>query len=682
MCDLTRLNRWTLAVLVCFFLAGPRVFASEPQKAEAGAAAAEMLRGWLSQGDAAHSAAAPLAQPPTQSGAAELRAWQDYIDATALQDPAAREKRLHALYPRTRSPLLRAVILRAIGEDPTFQSRQAQFIRKYGFYANWFNRLAYSGAQVIQGNVQASLQLLVDGVNDLFHPSEAGPLDRRAYDMLQRSRDAHADPKQTRQLENAVARALAQADLDSAQYTLKSGDPEAAAFYARQAATTCPDWTRAKKLALAAEAEAAHQRRESVASEQVGYPDRAPPFDPAQPELLRAILAGTDPSRARPKPEERLVVSVLGTVPKPGAGRSTMMRGWESLLKKDQSAPPYPQRWLRATIGAPGANPDERLAEARSNRRGQMTRFIFLGDERPRDRVYKAASWVAATWDAFQNIGLFYVFDVLIRGGQSLFKPPAPADEVLDAEGRWLRGAPNLQAPEARRIGKDMAATCLRLERFEDARRILAGVSALDPSAKQKIDMAEAHALIQTAKTLSASPERKATLARAKALAPGTRLARNAEKFATPDVKKMPPERLQLDWETLRQWTRLPPPCGLPGERQWFDGQAGNGEITAQGPLFERKKPDAPISVRYPVKQGWLTWTRRYELAPGAVPPGIKRWFDLASRQESEASEAIAQLHRLPIPFQIEGGAGPTGMDVYPKLLPIQPKPGQIELYQ
>ena len=649
--------------------------------------AADLMRSWLGRAEAPLSSARPLAQVSPAS----IVDWRQYVNIQTEKRPEEREKKLRALYGKTHSPFLRGVILRAIAEDPAFRSRQALFIRRYGFYANWFNRFVYSGVQVFRGNVQAVLQLGVDAVHDLVTSNEAGPLDRRAYDMARRAETMKAqegkgiDPEKLKKLERGVDKAMAEADLERANWAMSVGDPEAAVFYAQQAGVLLPGSKKVMALQHKAEAGVARILREGLASSQVGYPDRQPPVDSASAELLRRMLVGGEElKKAAAGEKEKLIVDAVRGLPKPGAGRSTMMRPWGELLETEgRRAPGYQRRWLTATMNTPGSNPDERLREARAGRRGQLWKYIFIGPERPREQVYKTASVLSATWNALQNIGLFYVFEVFARTGQSAIAPPVPVEELLDAQKAWLNGVPDPRSKEARKVGQSLAKTYLQTQRYDDARSVLKTVGAFEAKPERKINRAEASRLLELAKAMPEGPERKGVLDRVRTLAPNSAISKRADKFAQAHPKKKNPQAFTLDWTTLQRWIGAPLPSGIPGLAAWFDGNPANGEVMSQvGPVFERKDEKSPVVIRYPVMFPDGRRVHEVQVPLAALPEKIRLWFELASSQQREATETIRQLKRLPIPFEIQGGAGISGVDLEPKLLPLQTKPGEVELYR
>ena len=667
---------------------------------------AELLQSWLA------GEPVPAASTAPQSDA--LVDWRAYLRALSIPDAARREKSLRDVYKHTSSPLLRMIVLRNIAESPEYQGRQAAFIRRYGFYANWFNRVVYSASLLIQGNLQVVAQLVVNGVNDLadaiFSSGVANVEDRRAYDLMRRAQAMGAsssDRAKLAKLERIVTRALAQSDFDQAQYALGSGDPEAAAFYAGQAFLLRPEWTKAENLQRKAESEVARLRRDQIASSQVGYPDRNPPVELDSPELLRGVLAGSLPRTAAPPrhifdrqflsrmfhhesqaaktadaagANERLVTAVLRDLAPPQAGQATMMRSWKTYLKNEPEG--YAHRWLTALIYDPKINVDARLNQARSQWRGNVFKYIFLGSERPREQVYKTATWITEAWSAMQNIGIFYVFEVAARAGQSLWSTPVPAEEVLDAQAAWLRQAPDLQNKEARKLAWNLYKSDMAQDRFEDARRVLEKSGLLTASRTKKINHAYANWLLDTAQKMAAGTDRDNLVLRIEALAPGTATAKKAKKIAETEKKHAETQQLVLDWDAMARWTGVKPPCGLPGEPGWFDGRDANGEAAPTGLTMERRDGEPQVTLRYQV--AYPDGRRVFQIVVPfkKLPQPVQRWFELSTTQRTEASQTLKQLNRLPIPFALEGGAGPSGVDFYPKLLPIQTKPGEIELYR
>ncbi|MEN6625536.1 MAG: hypothetical protein ABFD69_04825 [Candidatus Sumerlaeia bacterium] len=653
-------HRIRASVLICLFAFSSLAFAAADQEAAA------LLRASLSN------------HPVPNTKASELADWNAYAWALTVQSADEREQALRDLYRHTDSYYLRGIILETVSENPDFRSRQAQFIRRYGYYANWFNRLMVTVGETLQGRIQAVAQLGVDAVNDLIQPAEADPLERRAYDMAMQSGSlGKRDPARFESLQRRVGRALAAGDLDRAQFAFDHDDPEAAEFYAQQALVNRPDWGAAEKLRVQAAEESAALRRRAMASAQVGYPDRTPPVRPADPELIRAILAGGAAKTANASAENRLGSELIASLPPaPDRGRAESMRAWQSALESNPEAPADMRRWAGAIVDDPGQNPDRRLDAARARRRGQLMHYIFIGSDTPRRRTYKAASWASQTYEAMQNIGVFFVFEVIGRSVQSAIAPPVPADEVRDAQAEWLGDVPDPKSEDARAVARALARADARDGRFGDARARLAAAGLLDDKARRKLDKAESRRLARMAES---TPESSATLAaRARAIDPDVKI-----KF-----KKQKPRPQQnkwlLDWSTLADWSGRPLPAGLAGSPEWFDGRPDNGEITNAGLTIERPDPGRPdrFNLRYPVRYPTQTRIFSADLTLDQFPERLRGWLLLSGAMGQETREKVARLKRLPIPMAVEGGAGVSGIDFHPTLLPIETRPGELELYR
>jgi hypothetical protein len=668
-----------LALLAaCWGFQGMKASAAAPEPPQ-------LLRDWLLTGPAGidddPASATWTAAPPDAS-------WIQYVQGTRYTAPDAREKALRALYRQSGDPLLRGVIQRAIAEDPNLLSRQARFIRHYGFYANWFNRTFYTAGRLVQGNLSAGVQYIVETIADLFRASEANPYDRQALDMMHRASAlgilSAKDRARLGALEQRVHRAEAAEDLDRARWALEEGLPDAAYEYAGSALILRPVWRPALRLQAQADHDRAEALRRGLASTQVGFPDRVPRVDPADPALVRASLTTATLENGDSEDEAALWTRLrAASRPGQGAGSIELPRGWTETLDVHASGEGSGLRlWAEALLDNPHLNPDLRLRRAQARQRGHVARYIFLGPESKREKVFKAASWAAQTYDAMSRVGFFYVFEVLGRSFQSLVAAPVPPGEVLDAQAAWLRAAPRPLTEEAKEITGDWARACLREGRFDDARRLFDQAGLMSQKLKREIDRAEGRFWARMAEDAPAGPMRRNALARAAALNP--KAARTLEIKWAKEAKKTlpPPAPLRLDWDVLRAWSRNPLPAGLPGDPVWFDGQPANGEVTARGmewaPLPGGKQARLTYQVQFPKEMR----IHQATVDPQSLPPAVAGAMKLAQDQQEQARRTIHDLERLPVPFEVEGGLGASGVDLYPKLLPMNLPQGRAELYE
>src|SRR5437899_1241052 len=134
------MKTWGSAVCLLVLLAPKLCFAQDNARA-AESDPAQSIREWLAHGASQDfKAIAPLQELRDDPKADP---WFRYLAILGLEGVQEREEALRKLLSEKIPDSLRRVILLDIQSETAFQSRQAQFIRRYGFYANWFNRLAF-----------------------------------------------------------------------------------------------------------------------------------------------------------------------------------------------------------------------------------------------------------------------------------------------------------------------------------------------------------------------------------------------------------------------------------------------------------------------------------------------------------------------------------------------------------
>ena len=63
------------------------------------------------------------------------------------------------------------------------------------------------------------------------------------------------------------------------------------------------------------------------------------------------------------------------------------------------------------------------------------------------------------------------------------------------------------------------------------------------------------------------------------------------------------------------------------------------------------------------------------------LPEKTAEWMRFALGERARARRERERLSRTAIPYEITGGAGLTGVDFYPRLLPLESTPGETRLY-
>lgn len=358
------------------------------------------------------------------------------------------------------------------------------------------------------------------------------------------------------------------------------------------------------------------------------------------------------------------------------------MKDWSRAIDRHPEAPATEQRWADAVAASPLLNPDQRLAQAQWRRRGQIGRYIFWGPETGRQHARQYAKGTAQMFDAMENLGFFYVFEVAGRTVKAVVASPAPEEAVLDARAAWLAECDDPQSPQARRLAEELAAAYVDVGRYEDARGRLKTAGLLDEKRAKKIDRSQAQTLMASAESQPPGPYRTALLEKVQSLAPDTRLATKARKALEPGKTEEAPG-IHVDWDVYLAWAGTPAPAGMPGEANWFDGNLDNGEVSSGGLTIEKPENSGEAyrvyyDVMYPGDK---------RLCSGDVPKSklgaeVVDWIELAFLQQGQSREAIDNLDKFPLAFQLEGSAGLTDVDLSPKILPLSDGDEQAVLYR
>lgn len=644
----------------------------------------------------------------------EADPWIAYLGIASDTPAERREAELRRILSGRVPEPLRQIILLDIASDLSFQSRRAGFVRRYGFYASWFNRLTYAMSRAVQGNVQATGQVLVDAVFDHVGTGEVTPAERRIYKLLRdlerEGRGTRRDRKRMEELERRINEAVAEADLEQGEFSLSQSNPDLARFYARNAHARRPESRAARRLEERAEAEMAARRRRFLASNQVGYPDRHPPFRTDSPELLRAALSRRHSDLVAQLEQHRLAMTVtsgrnggeapaegphpldpgqefmarlLASLPDQNQTATVAMRQWAETLREAGYAPDEETLWLKRLLQDPQFNPDLRLARAESSRRGNLAAFILIGPESNRARAYTFASRVSSAFDALASVGIFYVFEVFYRAGVVAFSPPPPKEEMLDAAAAYIEASP--ADASSRSVAQWLIDQYLQAGRFERARDILERYGELDRRKSEELfEMEARRAYAMASATPVGSPEREWLYRRAAEVAPGTKIAARAErKLAERKAEHGEPWEVEVPWVSIVRWFEEPAPGPFPGRPQWFDGDAANGEVAGPTVRFSGEGSDPEsVLMSYAVRQSSGTEYFQEWLLLRSFPPRVGDWVRFHLVQRERLGESDGQLGRPRIPYSIVGGVGLSGVDFYPRLRPIESQTGELELYQ
>jgi hypothetical protein len=664
-----------LCILFLLMLMGdsvPRVYAEAlPPQAAAPLEleTAHLLRAWLlGQKDY-------LVNPLENSGKdshVRLRHWGEFIRLQNLPDPGQREAGMRTLMDESQSRQLKAVILKSIADNPEYKSRQARFIQKYGFYSNWFNRIVFSANRLVQGKVVSLLQLVVDGIHDVASGGRVDSTTRRTYyyenQYRSESRLDHPDPKHLSRLRKKIEHSLAKVDYEQAVWHLKSEEPDVALFYAHQALHLDPEWGKPLKIVDRAEAELGNQLREGLTSSQFSAAKNS--FeDPAEQALARKWLARESTEIFNADTGHGLLGAVIRDLPAPEKGRGDMMQSWPNHLVEYENAPDSQRFWMAELLSCRTMNLDNRLQMAVSRNRYQKLKYIFLGPNHPGGHLYKTSSWLSQSLDALHNIGFLYLFEMLGRMVKVTLADMPAEDQLIDIMADWLKEQNKPHDDRALSISGELSGYYMNLNRYQSARDLLREFGLITSKKEAKIDRKEYDWLSGQLDPGSEDPRNQVILARLKELDP-VRFENHPVKPEDEVGKEV--RKWSLDWDMIRQITRTQLPAQLPGRVLWFDEQVSNGEVMMSGlELSTLPDDENQLLCEYPVMGQGRTILFSTRVRKDELHPKLLKWMYLSDEQIREADDAILRLERMGFPFELSTSAGLTGMDFYPRLLPI-----------
>ena len=633
-----------------------------------------ILRSWL----AGEEEVIPPCEPQhkwTGSHQRRLQHWVEYIQLSNMsrshQD--IRDAGLRSLMKKARSSPLRAIIFKSMVENPGYKSRQARFVRKYGYYSNWFNRLVFSTNRLIQGKTIPLLQLSAASLRDSISGGSVDASLRRAYyyEARYRFEKNHnaPHPEYLKKLRDRIDHSLAEADTRRAEWHLRADDPDAALFYARQALHSEPDWNYPLKVIEQAEAKLASRLRKGLASSQF-IPIDSTPINTGESELMRKWLARLPISEPDKGNKSGLLEGIIKDLPGPEEGRGDMMDFWPDHLSGNENSPTSHRLWVSGMLSSQTLNTGNKLQLAVSRNKSQKIKYIFLGPERPQGHLYSTASWLSRPLNSLHNIGFLYVFEMLGRMVRiSLVDAPAE-EELVDIMAAWLKEENRPYDKHTRSIAVELTGYYLHLNRYQAARDMLHKHDLLTADERVNIDRKEYNWLSDRLETETDASRREPLIARLKSL-DMSRYTRQQD--TNIEVAENDCREWFLGWDMVMQVTRHRLPAWLPGKSEWFDEDISNGEVTMSGLKLRTLSDDeTKLICEYPVLDGERTVTYSTRIPKNDLHPRLLKWMNLSDAQMRYADDAVTRSRKPRVPFELSASVGLTGMDFYPRLMPIE----------
>jgi len=322
------------------------------------------------------------------------------------------------------------------------------------------------------------------------------------------------------------------------------------------------------------------------------------------------------------------------------------------------------------------ADPKAELDSQRARLRRDVWRYVLLGERTNSERLKVHTTMRGRVHRLLGSLSVLLPVEWIGRGLQCGFSAPVRDGAWRSAAARYLRHV-GVASPEGRPVARLLAKAYEKRRLYDKARELHDEAFGGGEGYGERLDKKASRRALRLARA-EAGPGRRLAALDAVAQRYGhTRWGEKAGRLAETLADDMP-EAFAMAKDDLARWPRLWSGRGLQLDPAWLDGEAANGELADGGVRFLH--PDGR-TVAFAVDRPAGDEEHRVELddrAWGEVRAVVEEW-----RREVAADESVERMMAGPVvPVRIEGSAGPGGVDVYPRLMPLSLDVETLVLYR
>ncbi|MCX7624748.1 MAG: hypothetical protein N2Z21_00820 [Candidatus Sumerlaeaceae bacterium] len=572
---------------------------------------------------------------------------------------------------QTRNEELRLRLIQALLDDEYYELAQLKGQDRFNRFTRVFNRASSSLSKLALLQPQDAFQLLIDTAYSMRKARFTSQRERRmvylARKFLQEYPAAAERPEVEellRQLSEKLHRDRVEKEVLAGRVALQEGDYRAALFHLETATLLDTSHTEARELFD--KARQAQAESELACSDFVSVSNWENSLSGEQERLLeqaaRALVVGQTDALILAAERETLLRDSIQYALAALEERSGKHERALAILRELAAAPERSPGVTAAIalLDTSAYNLDKAFDDAIEQLREEQKRFVVTGKRSPEENIYAASS------AALQSVGAsaatvpaLFVTDMLVRSVAEHFRTQLAIDAVLDAGAAYLRRYPG--SPRAAEVAAQLSELASKSGDPERARSYLILAGRDDPAKLAKLRENEARRLFESAQQAETLLERKRLLEQIVAEFADTKIARSASK----QLEKLPSnvgqgtivltrKMLAEDHELVRALALAP---------ELVDGNKRNGELSEEGITLT---PDAS-QYSYRLAKATSSQTR-------TVPKNQRSWIRARALALQSAfvfkASGRETLQRQILPLQIEGGAGASGIEVAPKILP------------
>jgi hypothetical protein len=572
-----------------------------------------------------------------------------------------------------RSEELRTRILLSLLDDEYYELNQLSVQNRFNKFTRVFNRASASLSKLALFQPQDAAQLLLDGAYSLRKARDTTERERMivylADAFLKKYPDAPESPEVREfreQLRGGMRVDWAKREELAGGLALARGNYDAAEFHLENAVLLNPDDGDTSAMLSRTRTQWGAAERAAVASISVSRAESGLDRDSntALAKALRAVLLDRKEDLEQLAAQaagiaDSVQYALAGIEERHGAHDAALAR----LASLAQSAPDSPGgRAAAASLDNPAFNLDQRYGEAVAEMKERQRKFVLTGNRSAEDGAYAAGSAaIQGVGQGAAGVGALFLTDVLVRGVAERFRTHIEVDEVIDAGALYIRRYP--KSARSQEIAAQMADLTRKSGMYERSGEYLELAGADTPEKKAKLRENQARKMLDDALRDDDLAARKTALERIATEYGDTKVSAKAARELAKLQPTITERSVVLSRKALERDPDFVQSLGI--DPSLVDGNRRNGEMSDEGLAIDI------VGRRFSYKLRGGS-----DFMEGRVP---KEGADeiLAHAVAIFKSDQFRQtgkdaLFRQKVPIAVQGGAGGSGVEIAPKIIPFK----------
>lgn len=583
---------------------------------------------------------------------------------------------------QTQDKALRDRMLLALLEDEYYELNQLKGENRYNKFTRVFNRASSSLSRLAMLQPQAAAQLLLDGAYSLRKARATTDRERQMAFLCRVFLEKYPDAPEAGEVAELQAQLRERLRNDMLERERLAGDLyrargnlSAAEFHYENAALLAPDNKDLSRLVESVRTER-RQHEESAAAAVAVAPTEGQ-LSREDLEVLgqaaRALLTG------RAEPLARAAQTPSGVTDSVGYAAAA----WFEMQGRHDAAIQqlvFTAESFRGTPGGQAAaalladtsyNLDERFELAMETLKTQRKQFILTGKRSTEDQGYVwGSAAIQSGGQGLAGLPALFLTDVLVRGVAEHFKTQVETDLVVDAGARYIRRYPG--GARSREIAGQLAQLCEKAGDPDRAGRFLALAGGGTPDKDRKLDEDRARRLMDQAMAADDLWQRKRLLQYVVETFGSTKIAATARKQLARLHPTLGEGSVVLTRKMLRENPGFAAQLGIPPSL--LDGRKAGGEMAELGVAFDPQGR----KFAYQAEGGDFVTVTVPEPERERLMAGARALADAMGVRESGRSALKRQI----VPVEIKGGAGGSGIELAPQLIPYADRPEDTKYFR